>query len=225
MRDAADRGTDRMSARAVLLAACLLNVAPQLPWGEGNALRVDELEKLGRDALIQMAVERIQSNNGNGSFEREHFDQIVVAASGGSVIVDFAMSLRYVPLGSLYSHWARVDIVENSITTSRGRVVSTARLTRESGLNIAFYVPSESADAEALFAIRKLYPEIQSVRDVRLPPGAYIEILEKPLFYQVTKRSPSTYTAYRIGKLLGIVSGMHHESLVAEEVEGIRVIE
>ena len=214
--------------RAFLILFFLLCLAVDMASAENKAMGVEALTKLGREALIRMAVEKIRTNNRNDTFERENFDQITVKANDETVIVAFMMSVRYMPLGRRYSYLAIVDLVADTITTASGNTVTNEPFLSRSGLNVRFFPLSKGMDGLILGILKRFYPDAKSVRDIHFSDNAHIEICEKLFTYEITERSDYSYSFDKIGKLFGTVWESVHESLMVpedEEGDGFRDIE
>lgn len=74
---------------------------------------VDELKPLGREKLIQMAVERIQS--GHPQFDPKNFDRVNVYIEGGRLIVRFDVAVKFVPINSCAYYTVVAELTRRSM--------------------------------------------------------------------------------------------------------------
>ncbi|MBT3276289.1 MAG: hypothetical protein HN368_24290 [Spirochaetales bacterium] len=63
-------------------------------------MTLGEMKSLGREALIEIGIRRLQENEKFEDFDRAYFDRIQVRENGEDIWVSFDNSIRFIPLNT-----------------------------------------------------------------------------------------------------------------------------
>ena len=72
---------------------------------------IEKLIKLGRDSVIQLAIERLKSS-GFTDIDPAKFDRLKILTDGDDIQVLFERSIKYVPMNTRVIHSASVMIIQ-----------------------------------------------------------------------------------------------------------------
>jgi hypothetical protein len=169
----------------------------------------EELEKMSRGELIQMAVDGINNSPylKNASFNITNFDRISVSFCNSgeikSVWVSFDMSYRFVPLNSCYYYGFAVNLCDG--LNSYGPVCNYKN---PSGCPIGpqkFYNFTVEYNKVIQFIINSINnsSKVPHIPDGKLYKDDGMTIYEKEKYYQIEISSPSGSLYYKIKKNTG----------------------
>ncbi|HEY0653475.1 MAG TPA: hypothetical protein VGD65_10115 [Chryseosolibacter sp.] len=162
--------------------------------------KIDSLKKLGRTALIELAVKKIN----NPAFDPQQYDRIIVKANKESLIVSFGLSVVVKSKQICYydAVWVALAGEEMSGGSIQGVCAETPYFTRTKELQ-------EKIDA--VFEAINKSTEVGHVPDKRLPDGTSMEITEHDSYYYVETSSWSTYSHFKVDKNTGKISEAGHK--------------
>jgi hypothetical protein len=169
--------------------------------------KIDSLKKLGRAALIDLAVKKIDDSN----FDRSQYDRIQVKASKESLIVEFALSISFKNRRSCY-----YDVVWVALAGSgSGKSVM-------GDCDEPSYFKRSNSEQRAINFIFKAInksDEIGDIKDNKLPGGTKMDISNHTTYYYVETSSWSTYSYFRVNKLTGRISNAGHKHYARDHDE------
>jgi hypothetical protein len=180
-------------------------------------MNVKEINKLGREEIIKMAVEKLNqifSQAGVIDFNPINFDCIRVMVADDSVSVTFGMTYRYIPLNSAYYYGVFIDLIEN--------VISYNSLTNPQDHDYngkpKFFCPNEISEKTIAFVIDAINKcdDIESIIDGQLPDDTTMAIYEKPDHYEIEVNSGIIISNFKVDIESGKVYDTTHEHIEPE---------
>jgi hypothetical protein len=176
--------------------------------------KVDSLKKLGRDALIQLAVKQIN----DPAFARENYDRVVVKASKVSVVVEFDLSVIFSNKKSCYYDKITVSLVGGG----GGRSIK-GDCDEPSYYNLS---RSEKDKIDFVFKSINASDDIGHIPGNKLGSDTTMEISEHSTYFYVEVSSWSTYSHYKINRASGKISeaGHKHYDRSEETVDEFEII-
>ena len=176
--------------------------------------KVDSLKKLGRDALIKLAVKEI----GDPAFDPKAYDRVVVKADSISVIVEFSLSIRFMSGKSCYYDQVYVSLIGGGSGKSMSGDCSKPK----------FYKPTASQKKKIDFVFTAINKDndIGDVPDKKLSDGESMEITEYLTYYYIEFKDWSTFSHYKIDKVTGKIydAGHKHYAHYNDEKERYEII-
>ncbi|MCD6065543.1 MAG: hypothetical protein K0S33_369 [Bacteroidetes bacterium] len=194
--------------RILLVCSCPLWIYGQ------NKAKIESFKKLGRDSLIQLAIQKLNEPG----FDPAQYDRITVKANDERLVVEFDLSVQFTGNKSCYYHAVFVNIVGNgsgkSITGNCDQPV--------------FYKRSVSEQKKIDFVFKAINGdnEIGDVPENKLDPGTKMEITEKAGYYYVEISDYSTFSHYKVNKSNGKVydAGHKHYARSGDEEDKMEII-
>jgi hypothetical protein len=168
-------------------------------------MNVEELVSQGRDALIELAAERLR-DQGFSNFEPKHFDRISVKTDGTEVIVTFRMAIEYVPLNSCYIYGATVRILEKFISWAPKNNTGS-----DEAKATEVFVPSQEIEKnlKSLLKILRI--------NLPIPDDTTFTIIEMEEYYQIEEMSKWEAVFYKLTKNTHQFFDEWYEELVLDE--------
>jgi len=173
---------------------------------EGKEMNVEDIRKLGRKGIIDLAVERIRQSPtiDSSSFDIKDFDRIKVMASDQSVYVTFNMSIRYVPLNSASHYGVYVNLIENLM--SFGHVSNPRDYKEDIEAKLKFFTPMEESEKAIAFVLDAIRKNDRSESE--------FTIYEKPNYYEIEIVEEEVEGGYKVDKVTGKIYDVYHDQLV-----------
>lgn len=170
--------------------------------------KIDSLKKLGRDALIELAVKKIE----NPEFDPQQYDRITVKANKQSLVVEFALSVVLKNKQLCYYEQVWVGLAGEQV--SGGSVQGDCDET-------PYYKRTKEIveKINAVFEAVNKSTEIGHVPDNQLPEGTTMEITEHATHYLVETSSWSTFSYFKVDKLTGNISDAGHKHYARDSDE------
>ncbi|HET6990804.1 MAG TPA: hypothetical protein VFJ43_05745 [Bacteroidia bacterium] len=158
--------------------------------------KVDSLVKLGREALIKLAVEKIN----DPAFISTSYDLVTVVANKTTVLVKFELSMNYVSMNACYYDAVTIALAgDGDWKSATGKCADQTthyyKLTDADKKNIAF-----------VFSAINKSNEIGYFPDNKLPRGTTMTITENEKFYTVDMDDVGTDTHFQVEKVSGKIS-------------------
>ena len=75
-------------------------IVSSLSYGQDNTQKLIDLKVLGRDSLINMAIDQIVNDESFSDFNRGNFDSIKVYIEDDDIYVVFSMAVLFSPMNS-----------------------------------------------------------------------------------------------------------------------------
>lgn len=178
-------------------------------------MTVEEIKRLGKDAIIKRAFEKIEK----GNIDIGAFDRINIIESEDEVWVNFDMAFKYVPLESAYFYSAGVGLAEgytvisplsNPLENKNIRATAFFESTKESKNAILFILDAINKDEETRAIPKGILPEDTDMR-----------IFEKQDHYEIEVHSPTMISFYKIKKNTGEVYDGEHEHAMLDLEEDL----
>jgi hypothetical protein len=171
-----------------------------LPYmAESRDSKIDSLKKLGRDALIQLAIKKVN----DPAFITENYDRVVVKASKTSLVVDFMRSVVFKSKKACY-----YDLVTVSLAGSGDSRSITGDCDEPS-----YYHPSQEEKDKIAFVFNSINAsdEIGHIPSNKVDSDTTMEISEHPTYFYVEVSSWSTYSHYKVNRVSGRISEAGHK--------------
>jgi hypothetical protein len=171
------------------------------------AQTAEELSKLPREKLIELAVSKIKEP----SFRLGDFTEIKVWLEDNELTVEFEHVIRFIPKRGQYYYSVSVDLISGSIGRSiQGVGPDDADLT--------FYDPKKyQTEIKFVFdAINNSDGEIGKIPEGQLPDG-HMTIQEEAGYYDVEVDSYSTHSYYKVKKGSGKIYDAGHKHYDRDE--------
>lgn len=169
--------------------------------------KVDSLRKLGRQALIDLAVKKIN----DPKFETSAYDRIEVKFSGEQLLVEFGLSLIFSDNTSCFYDGIVIALAGSG--TSRS---IEGNCDHPSYYNLS---KNEKKKIDFVFDAINKENEIGDIKDKKIPEGTVMKITEKLTHYYVEVSSYSTYSHYKIEKISGKISDAAHKHYAVQNEE------
>ncbi|MTI38942.1 hypothetical protein [Fulvivirga lutimaris] len=170
---------------------------------------VEEVIKLGKDSIVQLALELL-----NEKASIQNFARIKVMTDGQEVYVSFRNPIKYLPLGSAFYFDAMVHVVEK--TTSKSPVFNRAQDNKEA---IEFYKPTEDTEMHVRFVTEAINNSgVVGSFDVANFEGD-MTIYENENYYAVSVVSEYQESSYNVEKVSGKVYDAEHAHLAPYPIE------
>jgi hypothetical protein len=180
-------------------------------------MKIDEIKKLGRDAIINLAVEKLNqqfTEAGVSDFNPANFDRIKVKINENSVSVSFGMVYRYIPLDSAFYYGVFINLTENLISYD---LLANPKDNNHPG-KPKFFTPTLESDKAIFFildASNKSF-EVDPIIDGQLPDDTTITIYETPDHYDIEVNSEYVVSNFKINKISGEIYDATHEHIEPE---------
>lgn len=186
-------------------------IISNLSYGQNNAQKYMELKALGRDSLINMAIDQIINDSSFEGFNQENYDSIKVYIEGDDLYVVFSMSVLFSPINSSYIYSITVHLTDGSkswspLTNPKDKKGKNPRI---------FYIPEQ----EQKKALKFIY------KSGKAPVNTEVTIFDHPEYYEVEEMSISNASFYKINKEDGKIFDEIYEELAIEEEENSGITE
>jgi len=174
--------------------------------------RADELQALGRDSLLKMALVKLTDKG----FDPAFYDVQRVKRWDDNIIVEFNASIVFASANSCFYQSVYVSLAGSGSGSSIYGSCDKPK----------YYTLSKSEKSKIDFVIRSINKsdEVGSIPDGKWPKGTFMKIEEKSAYYKVSVNSYSTFSSYKVVKKTGkIYEASHkhyaHDGLENKEVE------
>ncbi|HEY0653474.1 MAG TPA: hypothetical protein VGD65_10110 [Chryseosolibacter sp.] len=163
--------------------------------------KIDSLKKLGRSALIEMAVAKMAKDYPD--FDHTQYDRTFVKANDKSLIVEFQLSVAIKRGRSCY-----YDVVWVALA-GHGSGASTQGFCDD----VKYYKRTDRDMNVTTFVFNAINKsdKIGDIKDNKLPSGTKMTIRARGLYYHVETSSWSTHSNFRVNKITGGISGARHK--------------
>jgi hypothetical protein len=169
--------------------------------------KIDSLKKLGRSALIDLAVKKINDPD----FDKDQYDRIVVKASDEALIVEFGLSIAFKKRRSCYYDVVWVALAGSGTGKSVMGECDEPEYFKRS--------KSEQQAIDSIFEAINKSDEIGHIKDKKLSGGTKMDISEHATYYYVETSSWSTYSYFKVNKLTGKISDAGHKHYARDNDE------
>ncbi len=172
-----------------------------------DKVKVDSLKKLGRDALIKLAVKEIN----DPGFDISAYDRIVVKADSTKILVCFDISVLFKSKKACF--YNSVDVALNGSGTMKS--------SQGSCKETKYYKVSPAMKKKIDFVFQSINKEneIGDIPDRKMIEGATMEITENADHYYIEVSDWSTYSHYKIQKESGKIYEAGHKHYDRREEE------
>ncbi|HYC84896.1 MAG TPA: hypothetical protein VEB86_06725 [Chryseosolibacter sp.] len=161
--------------------------------------KVDSLKKLGRAALIDLAIRQMN----DPQFDASQYDRVTVKANENSLIVEFGLSVTLKTNRSCFYNGIMVALAGSGSGKSiEGNCKEPVyyRETRRIQKKVAF-----------VFAAINGSEVVGGLRNDRLPVGTSMEVTQRGRWFHVRTDSWSTMSRFKINRLSGRVTRAMHK--------------
>lgn len=172
-----------------------------------------QYKNLSKDSLVQIAKEQLAPLIENKGGNIEHIDlsiyQTTVMANDNSIMVSFALPIKYLPCNTSFYGNMVVDIINQ---TSHIQQISNPKIFKK---NPVFYTSSDQGDVAVKFIIEALN---KNEKDSFILEGFQGEVIvaDQEHFYNIIVQTRDYYSDYKIEKGSGIILKESHEQLEPE---------
>jgi hypothetical protein len=168
--------------------------------------KIDSLKALGRDSLIKLAVKKINSPQ----FHPENYDRITVKANSTKLIVEFDLSVQFIP--GNYCYFDRVTVMLAGGGTSES-IIGDCEMPD-------FYNPTAAHRKKIAFVFDAINRsnEIGHFPENKMDAGETMTITENPSYYDVEISDARTYTHFKINKASGKIYDIIDKDYAGEPV-------
>ncbi|WP_143744049.1 hypothetical protein [Maribacter ulvicola] len=165
---------------------------------------VEELVLLGKNAIVEMALELIDTD-----VSAENFSKIKVITNGETVQVLFLNPIKYLPLNSASYFDFNVDVLKKIVSYHPS---SNGNFSEEK--NILPFYQSKETDINIDFVLNAINVsnEIGAINILNFEDEMFIR--EKDNYYEITLISEFQESTYKITKETGKVFDLEHATLL-----------
>jgi hypothetical protein len=191
----------RFSRYSATLLLCVLSI-----MASANP-NIDSLKKLGREKLIQLAVEKLNDS----AFDPTHYDRIIVKANVQSLIVEFTLSIVVSKKSSCFYDAVYVALAGSGT----GKSI-------EGFCDEPEYYSAPESDrkiVDFVFDAINKSTEIGHIPDRKLRAGTSMKIALHLTYYFVEVSNWSTFSHYKVNRVTGKISESEHKHYVRDEDE------
>ena len=169
------------------------------------------MKVLGRDSLINMAIDKIVNDKSFFGFNKENFNSIKVYFEDDDLYVVFSMSVLFSPMNSSYIYGITVSLTNGSkswspLTNPKDRDGENPR---------SFYAP----DLEQEKALNFIY------KKGKAPDNTEVTIFDHLKYYEVEEITLSSALYYKIDKTSRKLFDEIYEEIVIDENDNSALIE
>jgi len=188
------------------LVGCQTKVIVEEELKEGEEMNVEDIRKLGRKGIIDLAVESIKQSPtiDSSTFDIKNFDRIKVMASNKSIYVTFNMTILYVPINSAAHYGVYVNLIDNLMSFSR--VANPRDYKEDIKTKLKFFTPTEESEKAIAFVLDAIRKNDRSESE--------FTIYEKPDYYEIEIVEEEVEGGYKIDKITGKIYDVYHDHLV-----------
>ena len=191
---------------SIFLVGCQTKVIVEEELKEGEEMNVEDIRKLGRKGIIDLAVESIKQSPtiDASTFDIKNFNRIKVMASNKSVYVTFNMTILYVPINSAAHYGVYVNLIDNLMSFSR--VANPKDYKEDIKTKLKFFTPAEESEKAIAFVLDAIRKNDRSESE--------FTIYEKPDYYEIEIVEEEVEGGYKIDKITGKIYDVYHDHLV-----------
>lgn len=192
----------RIKRKARLAKQCIISLFVFITFmANATDPKIDSLKKLGRAALVDLAVEKMAVDH--PEFDHTQYDRVIVKANDKSLIVEFTLSVRLKGRRLCYYDFVTIALVGPG--TGRGADGDCDE--------VKFYQKTKRAQHKINFVFKCINKsdEVGHIKDNKVPYGTNMTISEHATYYYVETSSRSTHSNFKVNKLTGKISGGGHK--------------
>ncbi|KAJ5068494.1 hypothetical protein M0811_02427 [Anaeramoeba ignava] len=191
---------------------------------EKKEYTIEEAKKLGREKLIQIAINKIQSSFSK-PFETSHYDHIRVESNSKNIRVRFYSNINLILLNTAYVYGVTVNLFESSMSYD----IKENPEDFEYDFNkMEQFIPNEKSEKALQFILDSINKseEVGNIDKKKMNYDQIIDIYEFDDYYSVTNDDPYTRSFYKISKSNGkVYDGRHKHKMVGQDKDPYILIE